>query len=178
VTRLRVAAAITIVLASCNLFERLHTKADSGAIDPKVDPPIASAPDAEPIEGGLAGLIGLLGGPEDEPEEVDAGCPVPIHPGYCRGRCKPFTERKAYPHAQRVYPSAGVAFGKCGSFDVFAERDPDGGGITEWFGPGGILVAAVDSRQKCGKYGAIPTCTPALSWDAGWAPVGLGGIKK
>lgn len=177
-----VACTSIIVLASCGLFDRLRTKPDSGAIEPKIDLSEASVAqsDAAPIEGGLASLLGLFGDPEDEPQETtEAGtappCPVPIHPGYCRGRCKGFSERKSFPHAQRIFPSAGVAFGTCGSLDVFSEKEPDGGGITEYFDKGS-LVAAIDTRQKCGKYGTIPSCKPVLAWDAGFGTGGLGSL--
>ena len=107
----------------------------------------------------------------------DAGaCPAAIHPGYCRGRCRGFAERRASGHARRVWPSAEYAFGKCGVYDVFAERTPDGGGVVEYYDSTGTLVGALDDRvQPCGTFGTIPSCAPALDWhDAGLGDRGSG----
>jgi len=173
VTRLQVAGAIAFFLFACNLFKKAAP--DAGAPAHTVEPVASSAPaDASFPEGGL-GLLGF-GEPDDE-EELDAGCPQPVHPGYCRNRCKDFSWRQAFPHARRVKTSAGVAFGKCGAFDVFAERQRDGGAITEYYDSTGTLQAAADTRQKCGKYGKIPTCTPKLVWRDAGAPTGLSNLK-
>jgi hypothetical protein len=112
---------------------------------------------------------------EDEEEEAlaqpDGGpCPQPIRPNYCRGRCRNFVNRQFTGHARRVSDPERHAFGKCDTFDVFAEdeREGDGGvveGIIEYFDPTGTLVGAVDTRQKsCTQFGAVPTCTPKLEW--------------
>lgn len=163
-------ALVAVALAACNLFARLKKKdeLDSGIIG-KVDPPDATSEkgDADPNA-----ILKLLGLQNEEPAVADAGCPAPVHPGYCRHSCRTLGTRKAFPHAQRIWPSAGVAFGTCGAFDVFAEREPDGGMITEYFDKSGNVIAAVDNRQTCGRYGSIPSCAPALAWDAGWKPTG------
>jgi hypothetical protein len=120
---------------------------------------------------------------DDDDEEIDAGaahdaaapCPRAIHPGYCRRRCKSFAERKRYPHARRVYLSAVHALGTCDSYDVFAEKQADGGGIIEFYDKSGNLVGAQDTRQECGIYGTIPTCNPTLAWTDASA---LSGLKK
>jgi len=129
-------------------------------------PPLASS--AEAGAGAGAG--------EDEEEEAllahDGGaCPQPIHPNYCRRNCRNLANRKAGKHARRVAHSERIAFGKCDTFDVFAEDEQagDGGvqaGIVEYFDPSGSLVGAVDTRIKsCAQFGVVPTCTPQLTWE-------------
>lgn len=132
-----------------------------------VDEPIATTPRDASID--HAELLKLLGvSDDDEAEDPDAGCPQPIHPGYCRRRCRSWGQRSASGHASRVYPSAAYAFGTCGGYDVFAEKGPDGGGITEYYDHAtSELVGARDDRQACGRYGTIPSCTPSLVWKDG-----------
>lgn len=133
---------------------------DAGTPTPTPPPPVASS----------------AGVGEDEEEEAllahDGGaCPRPIHPDYCRGRCRDFGNRKAGKHARRVAHSERIAFGKCDTLDVFAEDEQAGdagvqAGIVEYFDPSGALVAAVDTRVKsCGQFGAVPKCTPQLTWE-------------
>lgn len=96
---------------------------------------------------------------------VDAGCPVPIHPDYCRFRCRGFDERKMYKHAQRVDAPKRFALGTCGDLQVFAEEQADGGGIVEYYDDAGTLTAAHDNRiQGCKDFGSVPKCTPKLDW--------------
>jgi hypothetical protein len=110
---------------------------------------------------------------EDVPDAATptGPCPQPVHPGWCRNRCRAFSARVMNKHAQRMQHSERVATGKCGAFDVFAEdeRAGDGGlqsGIVEYFDSSGQLVAAVDTRMKpCGQFGPVPTCNPHLVWE-------------
>src|SRR5438093_674015 len=117
--RLRVLAFIALGLMACNLFARLKKKdgIDSGVAS-TVEP--REQTDADPNA-----LLKLLGLANEAPAVADGGCPAPVHPGYCRRSCRSFGTRKSFPHAQRIFPSAGVAFGTCDSYDVFAEREPD-----------------------------------------------------
>lgn len=95
----------------------------------------------------------------------DAGCPIPVHPGYCRRSCKNFAARKISHHAARVGDSARYAIGTCDKLDVFAERDARDGGITEYYDSLGVLVAARDDRQRgCTDFGPVPKCDPVLTW--------------
>lgn len=94
----------------------------------------------------------------------DAGCPIPVHPGYCRNRCKGFAARKLSHHAARVSDPTRYAVGTCGTYDVFAERDARDAGITEYYELG-VLVAARDDRQRgCTDFGTVPKCDPVLAW--------------
>ena len=157
---------VPLVLVGCGrILEKLRARRDAGAAvatsdDGGLDLHVGSNEDPDPLAG-LGGLAAL---------EDDAGCPRPIHPGYCRRRCRGLPERRANGHARRVWPSAAYAFGTCGTYEVFAERTPDGGGIVEYYDPKtNQLVGAVDDRLKaCDSFGAIPKCTPKLHWsDAG-----------
>ena len=95
----------------------------------------------------------------------DAGCPMEIHPYYCRFRCRGFDERKITKHAQRVDAPKRFALGTCGALQVFAEEQADGGGIVEYYDDAGTLAAAHDNRiQGCKDFGAVPKCTPKLDW--------------
>jgi len=125
--------------------------------------PIASAPiDAgEDEDADIELLLQMLG----QPDVPDAGCPEPVHPGYCRRRCKSFLERSATHHAERITKPASYALGKCSKYDVFAEKEADGRGIVEYY-DSGSLIAARDDRQTCGKYGPIPACVLALKWTS------------
>lgn len=128
---------------------------------------------------------------DDEEEDVDAGplavtCPRPIHPDYCRRRCRNYVNRQSSMHARRVYNPARAGVGTCGTYKVFSEdsRAPDGGigeGLVEFFDPAtDELVGAEDSRQKpCGTYGVIPKCKLDIKWGPprGGGLGGLGGIK-
>jgi hypothetical protein len=99
-------------------------------------------------------------------------CPRPVHPDYCRHRCRTFTTRKNTLHARRVLNPLRAGTGTCGAYDVFAEDTvgPDGGpgaGIVEYFDVSGGLVGAVDTRiaaPQCGTFGAVPACTPSIQW--------------
>ena len=115
---------------------------------------------------------------EDEEEDallaqvLDGGaCPKRVHPDYCRNGCRNFANRKAGKHARRVSRPERLAFGKCDTFDVFAEDEEagDGGvakGIVEYFDPTGSLVGAVDTRlHGCTQFGHVPTCAPQLEWE-------------
>jgi hypothetical protein len=173
--RLRVIAAVAALLCACNLFARLKKKDDvDSGMTSKVEPPVPTA-EEEKGDADPNALLKMLGLANEAPAVADSGCPAPVHPGYCRRSCRSLGTRKAFPHAQRIWPSTGVAFGTCGAFDVFAEREPDGGQITEYFDKSGNVIAATDNRQACGKYGSIPSCTPVLSWDAGYKP-GIPGV--
>jgi len=144
------------------------TTTDARAIDAFVAPQEASV--IAPIDAGTTTVV------DDEEEEADASappgpCPQPINPGWCRHRCRSLANRQASKHAQRMQHSERVAFGKCGTFSVFAEdeRAGDGGlqsGIIEYFGPSDTLEGAIDTRMKpCGRFGTIPACTPKLVWE-------------
>lgn len=150
------------------IFDKLRPHPDAGFVI--VTPSVVEA--GAPVEEDASADADA--GEEEDDEEVDAAapavdasgpCPLAIHPGYCRSRCKSFSSRKAIGHAQRVYPSAAHAFGTCDTYDVFAEKQADGGGIVEFYDKSGVLVGARDDRQKgCNTYGTIPKCTPALKW--------------
>jgi hypothetical protein len=171
----RLALAVAIVFVACNRTDRLRGQQDGDVVERVVEP-VVEAPatldaSVDPVD------LTKLSGWRRTGEDPDGGCPQFIHPNYCSRRCKLLAERRGFPHATRVWPSAGVAFGTCGSYDVFSERSQDGGAITEYFDrDGGILVAATDNRQRCGRYGAIPGCTPKLVWDAGYVQRGLADV--
>lgn len=94
----------------------------------------------------------------------DAGCPIPVHPGYCRNRCKGFAARKMSHHAARMSDPTRYAVGTCGTYDVFAERDARDAGITEYYELS-VLVAARDDRQRgCTDFGTVPKCELKLDW--------------
>lgn len=160
VRRRWVVVLLPVLLLGCaRIVSKLRGERDSGSYE-VVEPEDPHTPPRS-SDGGLAALLGF--GPT---EEVDAGCPRDIHPGYCRRRCRGLGERRLSHHARRVWPSAGYAFGTCGPYEVFAERAPDAGGIVEYYDPdGGALVGAVDERVKpCGTFGVVPSCTPKLAW--------------
>ena len=102
---------------------------------------------------------------------VNRFCEPAIHScwpyGYCRFRCKTFTSRQATKHASRVIGSDRRGFGKCGSYDVFAEVNKSDGGVTEYFDPKThALVGAVDTLAPgCSTYGQVPACTPSVTWE-------------
>jgi hypothetical protein len=111
----------------------------------------------------------------DEVEAVvdtDAGpCPRPIHPDYCSGPCKSFSQREDTRSARRISTPVRAGIGTCGKYRVFAEEQaaPDGGaggGIVEYFEEGGgALVGATDTRlAHCGRFGAIPSCDLQIEW--------------
>lgn len=140
------------------------------------------APDASPAAvtdaASAASSTASEANPPDDEEEApltDGGgpCPIPIHPGYCRHRCRDFPTRQAMKHAKRVGHAARVGFGTCGAFKVFAEdeRAGDAGvqsGVVEYYDGEGALVGAIDTRlEPCGRFGQIPACAPAVTWEAG-----------
>ena len=100
-----------------------------------------------------------------DPPAPDAGCPEAIHPFYCRFRCRSFDDRKMNKHAYRVDSPKRFAIGTCGSLQVFAEEQADGGGIIEYYDDAGTLTSARDNRlQGCKDFGDVPKCTPKLDW--------------
>lgn len=105
---------------------------------------------------------------EDQGGEGDGGCPIPVHPGYCRRNCRTFSVRNLTRHASRIRATSASGIGTCGSYQVFAENDSTAGdaGIIEFYDDAGALVAAEDHRVKngCGRFGTIPTCTPTIHW--------------
>jgi hypothetical protein len=149
-----VALGLVLALVGCRTPAK---SSDAGAeAKPSASPSASSGTDEE----------------EDESSDAGAGgaCPRPIHPDYCRNRCRSYASRTATKHARRVETSERIAFGKCGNMDVFAEdeRAGDGGlqsGVIEYF-QNDSLVGAVDTRVKaCGQFGTLPTCTPVLAWE-------------
>jgi hypothetical protein len=129
----------------------------------------ASTVDAAPSSAPSASAAIDAGDPFADDEEFgdapDAGCPISVHPGYCRNRCKHFASRQSSKHAARVAEPARYALGTCDTYSVFAERDFKDGGITEYYDTTGQLVAARDDRQRgCQDFGVVPTCTPVLAW--------------
>jgi hypothetical protein len=123
--------------------------------------PTASAPAAPDA------AVGLSDDDEEPGTEGDGGCPLPVHPDYCRRNCRTFTSRTSTHHASRIRSPNAFALGSCGPYKVFAENDSTAGdaGIIEYFDDAGALVAAEDRRAKgCGRFGTIPSCTPDLHW--------------
>jgi hypothetical protein len=107
------------------------------------------------------------------PKPESSTCPEPVHPGYCRHRCRTLAERSHTMHARRIRHAARAGLGTCGVYRVFAEdeRQDDGGtgaGVVEYFDPRGELVAATDGRlSPCGRFGPVPACTPRIAWGLG-----------
>ncbi len=150
---------LLLALAACKLPHRYGK-----------DATVTPATNVEPPEAAPETIVDAASDGDDEAPVLtvhpDAGCPQALHPFYCRSRCKSFFERKSTGHADRVFPSAGHAFGTCGAFDVFAENDTKGGGIVEYYdAKTSALVGAIDRRRTpCGSYGTIPSCTTKLAW--------------
>jgi hypothetical protein len=155
-----------LAIASCDRF--VHRSApDAGET---VVTPIATA-----TATGTSSVVALptssafLGLHTDDEEEplapIDAGpCPRAIHPFYCRGRCRTFTERQSSMHARRISSPTRSGTGTCGSLKIFAEDDATGG-IVEYYDDKNQLVGVADSRQKpCGTYGDVPSCKPDVQW--------------
>jgi hypothetical protein len=150
--RSSVAVTAALALACGKLFGRGH---DAGPdVQELSDPLEALVPDAARATA-----------------SVDAGpCPRPIHGpqgvGYCRFRCRSWTDRQATKHARRVSSPAQAGFGKCGTNDVFAEVDHHDAGVTEFFDPKtGQLVGAIDTLTPgCSLYGEVPNCAPRVGW--------------
>lgn len=98
-------------------------------------------------------------------------CPRPIEGaagiGYCRFGCRDLHSRRLSKHARRVASPSRYAFGTCGAYDVFAEVNGSDAGVTEYFAPdSGRLVGATDTlTPSCTQYGAVPSCTLALTWQ-------------
>lgn len=110
--------------------------------------------------------------PGDASLTTDSGvtCPRPLHggvgTGYCRFACRGYQSRTVTKHARRVVHPARRGFGDCGKYKVFAEVDKDDAGVTEYF-DGDALVGAVDTlTPDCAQYGAVPTCSPTIKWEA------------
>ncbi len=172
---------VALACASCDRwFHRGAPKEEVVVEAPEPKPSVT--PMIVPHDGGLSpsALAALLGEDEEEqPTTSDAGatCPLPIHPNYCRRRCRNFATREATKHASRVPHALRAGTGTCGAFKVFAEdqKSEDGGsagGIVEYFEGSGALVGAEDSRRKpCGTYGTIPKCKLEIQWGP---PRGLG----
>ena len=104
-------------------------------------------------------------------EANDAGCPAPIHPGYCRHRCRNFSARTFSMHARRIRVPRRAGKGTCGPYLVFTEEAlaEDGGaagGIVEYYdATTKELVGAEDSRAPvCGSFGTIPKCKLEIQW--------------
>jgi len=156
-------------LAACNHAE---TRATADAA-----PALTVTPIIAPRDGGLspAQIAQMLGAEEDdEPGAVGDGgatCPLPIHPDYCRHRCRNFAARTSSMRARRMSPSRRSGKGKCGPYLVFAEeqRAEDGGvggTLVEYFdATTNEIVAAEDSRRKpCGDFGKVPKCKVEIDW--------------
>ncbi len=155
------------------VFSACKTKpvGDDGGV--KIDLTAPSAASAAPtVDAG----VGIADDDEEPGVEGDGGCPLPIHPNYCRRNCRGYSVRSATHHASRIHAPAAFALGTCGPYKVFAENEANDAGIVEYFDDAGALVAAEDRRaQGCGKYGAVPSCTPVLKW-APPATIKLGGF--
>jgi len=161
---------ISFVILACASCRLLHRSAPDAGIDETTTTHVS---DTTHTPSTLASTLHIE---EDEEEPIalpDAGkCPLEIHPGYCRRRCRDFEQRKRTMHARRIGRSLRSGIGTCGTLKVFAEEQNDGdggvaGSIVEFYDEHDELVAAVDSRQKpCGTYGTIPKCTPVVTWGA------------
>ncbi len=183
--------AMTFVMASCNKL--LHREAPEAS----VESPIV-APTIVPPEGGSPSTLASALPTDDEeddplgglhiggtvaPTPIEAGaCPMPIHPNYCRRRCRGWRERFASMHARRISNPARAGKGTCGSYLVFAEdsQTEDAGittGIVEYYDEKSEqLVGAVDARNLgCKEFGTIPKCKPSITWGPGRGG-GLGGL--
>jgi hypothetical protein len=176
-----VIVGIAFGIASCDKL--LHREApDANATTTATSAPSASplaaldaSSDEEEDDEGEASVATL---PAAGVPKIDAGvCPLPIHPDYCRRRCRGFLERQGSMHARRVAAPTRAGTGKCGAFNVFAE-DNTTGGIVEYFdATTNQLVGAVDRHiAGCNRFGTIPSCTPAITWGPPHTPsnVGLG----
>ena len=159
-----------LALAACHHHETRET--------PEAAPALTVTPIIAPRDGGIspAQLAEILanGGEDDEPGAAGEGgatCPLPIHPDYCRHRCRNFAARTFSMHARRMSPSRRAGKGKCGAYLVFAEeqRAEDGGvggSLVEYFdATTNEIVAAEDSRRKpCGDFGKVPKCKIDIDW--------------
>lgn len=112
----------------------------------------------------IAGCKRVPSSHHDEPAVEEKTTECPLHPDYCRGRCKDLDSRRSSQHADRLSASARPRFGTCGDFVVFEEKEPaTDAGIREYFDDAGDIVGAIDDRRvtECPTFGLVPTCTPA-----------------
>jgi hypothetical protein len=163
--------AVLVATAACGKLLG-HEAPDAGSPAPLFSvKPIIVPPEGGVTPAQIASAMAMAG---TDASARDAGpeCPLPVHPYYCRHRCRSFTVRSLRRHAQRIGPSLRAGVGTCGAYDVFAEdeRGPDGGargGIVEYFDrTTQLLVGAEDSRRPgCGSFGTIPKCKLDIRWS-------------
>jgi hypothetical protein len=170
--------AWVLLFAGCNFFRHEDAR-DAGAAPatPEAAAPTpaleagTASPDAsvdddeEPFDAGLGDASASV--------PLDASCSSPIHPSYCRRRCRGWFSRKSSMHARRIPNPARAGTGTCGGYNVFAEDTRPGGssvvsGILDFYDPKtDELVGALDTRiHGCQRFGVVPKCTPTITWGS------------